>query len=126
VLVSAARPAAQGRANPTLTAVPGIAVGHYTYTERPTGCTVVLVDGDAIGGVSQRGGAPGTRETDLLDPLNLVDKVNAVVLSEGSTKSPPIGRQPPADRSWAEHDDWRRGDQRALDEGGRQPNGVDG
>jgi L-aminopeptidase/D-esterase-like protein len=45
---------------------------------------VVLVDGDAVGGVSQRGGAPGTRETDLLNPLNMIDKVNAVVLSGGS------------------------------------------
>jgi L-aminopeptidase/D-esterase-like protein len=46
---------------------------------------VILVDGEgAVGGVSQRGGAPGTRETDLLDPLNMVDKVNAVVLSGGS------------------------------------------
>ena len=72
-------------ANTTLTAVPGIKVGHHTLTERPTGCTVILVDGDgAAGGVSQRGGAPGTRETDLLDPSNLVDKVNAVVLSGGS------------------------------------------
>ena len=62
----------------------GIRVGHYTLTERPTGCTVVLVDGDAVGGVSQRGGAPGTRETDLLNPVNIVDKVNAVVLSGGS------------------------------------------
>ena len=70
--------------NSTTTAVPGIRVGHHTLSERPTGCTVVLVDGDAVGGVSQRGGAPGTRETDLLDPLNLVDKVNAVVLSGGS------------------------------------------
>ena len=60
-------------------------VGHHTLSERPTGCTVVLVEGDgAVGGVSQRGGAPGTRETDLLDPANLVDKVNAVVLSGGS------------------------------------------
>jgi L-aminopeptidase/D-esterase-like protein len=42
------------------------------------------VDGDAVGGVSQRGGAPGTRETALLDPLNMVDKVNALVLSGGS------------------------------------------
>jgi L-aminopeptidase/D-esterase-like protein len=68
-----------------LTDVPGIAVGHYTLPERPTGCTVVLVDGDgAVGGVSQRGGAPGTRETNLLDAANLVDKVNAVVLSGGS------------------------------------------
>ena len=63
----------------------GIKVGHFTLTERPTGCTVILVDGDgAVGGVSQRGGAPGTRETNLLDPLNMVDKVNAVVLSGGS------------------------------------------
>jgi L-aminopeptidase/D-esterase-like protein len=68
-----------------LTAVDGIKVGHFTLTERPTGCTVILVDGDgAAGGVSQRGGAPGTRETNLLDPLNMVDKVNAVVLSGGS------------------------------------------
>jgi L-aminopeptidase/D-esterase-like protein len=52
---------------------------------RPTGCTVVVVDGEGRGGgVSQRGGAPGTRETDLLDPTNMVDKVNAVVLSGGS------------------------------------------
>lgn len=71
--------------NRTLTAVPGIKVGHHTVTERPTGCTVIMVDGEgAAGGVSQRGGAPGTRETDLLDPLNMVDKVNAVVLSGGS------------------------------------------
>lgn len=71
--------------NGTLTAVPGIKVGHHTLTERPTGCTVILVEGDgAAGGMSQRGGAPGTRETDLLDPLNMVDKVNAVVLSGGS------------------------------------------
>ena len=71
--------------NTTLTAVPGIKVGHHTLTERPTGCTVILVDGDgAVGGVAQRGGAPGTRETDLLDPSNMVDKVNAVVLSGGS------------------------------------------
>jgi L-aminopeptidase/D-esterase-like protein len=65
--------------------VQGLKVGHHTLTERPTGCTVILVDGEgAVGGVSQRGGAPGTRETDLLDPLNMVDKVNAVVLSGGS------------------------------------------
>jgi L-aminopeptidase/D-esterase-like protein len=68
-----------------LTEVHGIKVGHHTLSERPTGCTVILVEGDgAVGGVSQRGGAPGTRETDLLDPSNLVDKVNAVVLSGGS------------------------------------------
>lgn len=68
-----------------LTEVHGIKVGQHTLSERPTGCTVILVDGDgAVGGVSQRGGAPGTRETDLLDPSNLVDTVNAVVLSGGS------------------------------------------
>jgi L-aminopeptidase/D-esterase-like protein len=68
-----------------LTEVQGIKVGHHTLTERPTGCTVILVDGEGVvGGVSQRGGAPGTRETDLLDPLNMVDKVNAVVLAGGS------------------------------------------
>ena len=68
-----------------LTAVEGIKVGSITLAERPTGCTVILVDGEgAVGGVSQRGGAPGTRETDLLDPSNMVDKVNAVVLAGGS------------------------------------------
>jgi L-aminopeptidase/D-esterase-like protein len=68
-----------------LTEVEGLKVGHYTLSERPTGCTVVLVDGQGVpAGVSQRGGAPGTRETDLLGPLNLVDKVNAVSLSGGS------------------------------------------
>lgn len=68
-----------------ITAVQGIKVGHHTLTERPTGCTAIIVDGEgAVGGVSQRGGAPGTRETDLLDPLNMVDRVNAVVLSGGS------------------------------------------
>ncbi len=68
-----------------LTEVEGLKVGQVTLTERPTGCTVVLVDGQGVpGGVSQRGGAPGTRETDLLDPLNLVDKVNAIVISGGS------------------------------------------
>jgi L-aminopeptidase/D-esterase-like protein len=84
--IAAARPGAQDGAsrNATLTAVPGIRVGHYTYAERPTGCTAVLVDGDAVGGVSQRGGAPATRETDLLNPLNMVDKVNAISLSGGS------------------------------------------
>jgi L-aminopeptidase/D-esterase-like protein len=81
--LSAAVPLAQ--APKGLTSVQGIRVGHHTLVERPTGCTVILVDGDgAVGGVSQRGGAPGTRETDLLDPSNMVDKVNAVVLSGGS------------------------------------------
>ena len=67
-----------------LTDVDGLRVGQFTLAARPIGCTVVVVDGDAVGGVSQRGAAPGTRETDLLDPRNLVDKVNAIVLSGGS------------------------------------------
>jgi L-aminopeptidase/D-esterase-like protein len=71
--------------NRGLTEVDGLRVGHHTLTERPTGCTIIVVDGPgATGGVAQRGGAPGTRETDLLDPGNLVDAVNAVVLSGGS------------------------------------------
>lgn len=67
-----------------ITAVAGIRVGHHTLSQRPTGCTVVLADEGAIGGVDVRGGAPGTRETDLLDPVNSVESVNAVVLSGGS------------------------------------------
>jgi L-aminopeptidase/D-esterase-like protein len=83
-VLTAQTPGQTPSANRTLTAVPGIKVGHFTLSERPTGCTVILVDGDAVGGVSQRGGAPGTRETDLLRSENMVDKVNAVVLSGGS------------------------------------------
>ncbi len=67
-----------------LTAVPGIKVGHFTLAGRPTGCTVVLADPAAVGAVDVRGSAPGTRETDLLNPVNLVDRVNAVVLAGGS------------------------------------------
>jgi L-aminopeptidase/D-esterase-like protein len=85
LLAALATARAQSAAPRGLTEVAGLKVGHHTLTERPTGCTVILVDGDgAVGGVSQRGGAPGTRETDLLDPLNMVDKVNAIVLSGGS------------------------------------------
>ena len=62
----------------------GLEVGHFTSALRPTGCTVVLARDGAVGGVDVRGAAPGTRETDLLDPCNLVDKVHAVVLSGGS------------------------------------------
>ncbi len=68
-----------------LTAVPGLKVGHFTLTQRLTGCTVVLAEGGAVGGVDVRGGAPGTRETALLDPVNTtVQEVQAVVLSGGS------------------------------------------
>lgn len=67
-----------------LTAVVGLRVGHFTLSERPTGCTVILADNGAVGGVDVRGAAPGTRETDLLNPVNLVDRVDAVVLAGGS------------------------------------------
>ena len=67
-----------------LTAIPGLKVGHFTLSERPTGCTVVLAEGGAVGGVEVRGGAPGTREIALLDPVNSVQVVHAVVLSGGS------------------------------------------
>src|SRR5687767_71366 len=67
-----------------LTAVDGLKVGHHTLAEGPTGCTVVLAEGGAVAGVDVRGGAPGTRETALLDPVAVVQKVQAVVLSGGS------------------------------------------
>src|SRR6476619_2270500 len=67
-----------------LTDVEGIKVGHFTDSRRPTGCTVILYERGAVAGVDVRGSAPGTRETDLLKPTNLVDKVNAIVLSGGS------------------------------------------
>ncbi len=71
--------------NGTLTDVAGLTVGHYTDREAATGCTVVLCGADgAVGGVDVRGSAPGTRETDLLAPINLVDRINAVLLSGGS------------------------------------------
>src|SRR6185503_11345534 len=85
--VAAAAFACAGAAveNHTLTAIDGIRVGHFTLAERPTGCTVVLFDGHALAaGVSQRGSAPGTRDTDLLQPANGADRVNAIVISGGS------------------------------------------
>lgn len=85
VAVSAGAQAPTPSAGKGLTDVEGLRVGHHTLSERPTGCTVVVVEGPgAVGGVSQRGGAPGTVETDLLNPLNMVDRVNAVFLSGGS------------------------------------------
>ena len=73
-----------GQTNNTLTAVGGLAVGHFTLSARPTGCTVVLVDPAAVASVDVRGSAPGTRETDLLNPVNTVERVNAIVLAGGS------------------------------------------
>jgi len=77
-------PAQQQEVNKGLTTVAGIKVGHHTLSERPTGCTVVLAEAGAVAGVDVRGSAPGTRETDLLNPLNMVEQVHAVVLSGGS------------------------------------------
>ena len=69
----------------SLTDVGGLAVGHWTDPDAATGCTVVLCDGDgAVAGVDVRGSAPGTRETDLLDPVNAVQRVHAVLIGGGS------------------------------------------
>lgn len=62
----------------------GIRVGHYTDLDAATGCTVVLCESGAVGGVDVRGSAPGTRETDLLRPTTLVSEVHAVLLGGGS------------------------------------------
>lgn len=67
-----------------LTDVQGIKVGHHTLKQRPTGCTVILCEAGAVAGVDVRGSAPGTRETDLLNPVNTVEQVQAIVLSGGS------------------------------------------
>ncbi len=67
-----------------ITDIPGIRVGHYTNLDAATGCTVILCDNPAIGGVEVRGGAPATRETDLLHSHNLVEEVNAILLTGGS------------------------------------------
>ena len=70
--------------NNAITDVPGIEVGQAQDDEALTGCTVILSRKGAVAGVDVRGGAPGTRETDLLNPVNLVEKVHAVVLAGGS------------------------------------------
>ena len=67
-----------------ITDIPGLSVGHAQDKRALTGCTVVLCEGGAIGGVDQRGGAPGTRETDAMHPMHLVNEVHAVVLAGGS------------------------------------------
>ncbi len=67
-----------------ITDISGIRVGHDTNLEAGTGCTVILFDTPAVGGVDVRGGAPATRETDLLRPMHLVEEVNAVLLTGGS------------------------------------------
>ena len=68
----------------SITDVAGLRVGHCTDTRRPTGCTVILTPEGAVAGVDVRGAAPGTRETELLSPLNAVEHVHALLLSGGS------------------------------------------
>jgi len=67
-----------------ITDVAGIEVGHFTDPRRPTGCTVIITRDGAVGGVDVRGAAPGTRETDLLAPGNLVERVHGIMLAGGS------------------------------------------
>jgi len=67
-----------------LTDVKGILVGHFTQPEAACGVTVTICHEGAVGGVDVRGAAPGTRETDLLQPVNLVERAQAVVLTGGS------------------------------------------
>ena len=68
----------------SITDIQGILVGHAQNLEALTGCTVILCEDEAVGGVDQRGGAPGTRETDLLRPMHLVDNVHGIMLAGGS------------------------------------------
>ena len=70
--------------NDSITDVPGILVGHAQDDSALTGCTAVLCPKGAVAGVDQRGGAPGTRETDLLRPLHRVEKVHGILLTGGS------------------------------------------
>jgi L-aminopeptidase/D-esterase-like protein len=67
-----------------LTAVAGLEVGHFTDARRPTGCTVIIARDGAVAGVDVRGASPGTRETELLAPVNAIDRVHAIVLAGGS------------------------------------------
>jgi L-aminopeptidase/D-esterase-like protein len=76
--------AAAGGSAGAITDVAGVKVGHFTDARRPTGCTVIITEEGAVGGVDVRGSAPGTRETDLLNPTNLVEKVHAILLAGGS------------------------------------------
>ncbi len=68
----------------SITDVGNLRVGHFTDKRRPTGCTVLIFDDGAVAGVDVRGSSPGTRETDLLSPVNTVERVDAILLSGGS------------------------------------------
>ncbi|HEY3839401.1 MAG TPA: P1 family peptidase [Bryobacteraceae bacterium] len=67
-----------------ITAVPGVEVGQFTDSRRPTGCTAIVFRKGAVAGVDVRGAAPGTRETDLLNPINTVQQVFTIMLTGGS------------------------------------------
>jgi len=86
-LTSAALAGGRARAEEnagSITDVQGVKVGHFTDTRRPTGCTVLIFEKGATAGVDVRGSAPGTRETDLLNPTNSVQQVQAILLAGGS------------------------------------------
>jgi L-aminopeptidase/D-esterase-like protein len=68
----------------SITDVGGVKVGHFTDSRRPTGCTVILTEEGATAGVDVRGAAPGTRDTELLNPINTVQTVHAIMLAGGS------------------------------------------
>ena len=70
--------------NTTLTAIAGLEGGHYTDRANATGCTAILCRTGAVAGVEVRGGSPGTRETDLLQPMRRVERVHGLLLSGGS------------------------------------------
>ncbi len=76
---------------PSLTDVGGLRVGHWTLDARPTGCTVILSDSTMSAGVDVRGGAPGTRETDLLKMEGAVSGVHAIFLAGGSAFGLDVG-----------------------------------
>ncbi|MEJ1164607.1 P1 family peptidase [Variovorax sp. CCNWLW186] len=81
---SSSAPASLSSSSGAITDVVGIEVGHFSDTRRPTGCTVILAREGAVAGVDVRGAAPGTRETDLLAPGNLVQQVHGIMLAGGS------------------------------------------
>jgi len=73
-----------GNKKTTICDVPGIRIGHFHQLQAKTGCTVIIPDQEAICGVDVRGSAPGTREIELLKPVRLVQKINAILLTGGS------------------------------------------
>ena len=79
------KPPRQRARSGSIVDIPGVQVGHAQDLGSLTGCTVILCRGGAVAGVDVRGGAPGTRETDLLDPGSLVRRIHAVLLAGGST-----------------------------------------